>query len=151
MKTYNVGVIGFGFIGKVHAYGYLNLPLFYDPVPLPARITHVVTGHQGTAEKGRQTLGADVAATDYRAVTENPDVDIVHICSPNHLHKDALLSAMRHGKHIFCDKPLVATWDEVQEIEAALADYRGTAQMTFHLRFFSSSIWRYTFAIKKRE
>jgi predicted dehydrogenase len=41
MKTYNVGILGFGFIGKVHAYGYLNLPFFYDPVPLHARITHV--------------------------------------------------------------------------------------------------------------
>lgn len=140
MKTYNVGIIGFGFIGKVHAYGYRNLPLFYDPVPLSARITHVVTSREETAEKGRRAVGADVAATDYRAVTENPDVDIVHICSPNHLHKDALLSAMRHGKQIFCDKPLVATWDEVQEIEAALADYRGTAQMTFHLRFFPATL-----------
>ena len=72
MKVYNVGILGFGFIGKVHAYGYLNLPLFYDPVPLRARITHVVTSRPETAEKARQTIGADVAATDYRAVTENP-------------------------------------------------------------------------------
>ena len=65
-----------------------------------------------TAEKARQTVGADVAATDYRAVTENPQIDIVHICTPNHLHKEALLSAMRHQKHIYCDKPLVATMAE---------------------------------------
>ena len=67
MKIYRVGILGFGMIGKVHAYGYLNLPLFYDPVPLEARITHVVTSRAETAEKARQTLGADVAATDYRS------------------------------------------------------------------------------------
>ena len=140
MKVYRVGILGFGFIGKVHAYGYQTLPFYYDPVPLEARITHVVTGRAETAEKGRQMIGADVAATDYRAVTENPEIDIVHVCTPNHLHKDALLSAMRHGKHIYCDNPLVATMDEAREIQAALEDYRGTAQMTFQNRFFPATM-----------
>ena len=140
MKPYRVGIIGFGFIGKVHAYGYLNLPLFYDPVPLEARITHVCTRRKETAEKGAALVGAPHAVTDYRAVTEAPDVDIVHICTPNHLHKEALLSAMKHGKHIYCDKPLVAMMDDAREVEAALKDYRGTAQMTFHNRFFPATM-----------
>jgi predicted dehydrogenase len=136
MKTYRVGIIGLGFIGKVHAYGYLNLPLFYDPVPLAARITHVCTARRETAEKGAAQVGAGAAVTDYRRITENPEVDIVHICTPNHLHKEALLSAMRHGKSVYCEKPLVATWAEAREVEAALPSYRATAQMVFHNRFF---------------
>jgi len=140
VKTYQVGILGFGFIGKVHAYGYLNLPLFYDPVPLRARITHVVTSRMETAEKAREAIGADVAATDYRVVTENPQIDIVHICTPNHLHKTALLSAMRQGKHIYCDKPLVASMEEAEEVRAALAVYRGIAQMTFQNRFFPATM-----------
>ena len=139
-KIYNVGLLGFGFIGKVHAYGYVNLPLFYDPVPLRARITHVVTSRAETAEKARAAIGADVAATDYRAVTANPQIDIVHICTPNHLHKEALLSALRHQKHVYCDKPLVAGVAEAEEIEAALAGYRGVAQMTFQNRFFPATM-----------
>ena len=136
MKTYRVGILGFGFIGKVHAYGYANLPFFYDPVPLAARITHVVTSRMETAEKGRQIVGADVAATDYHAVTENPAIDIVHICTPNHLHKDALLSAMRHQKHVYCDKPLAVTLDDARAIVAA-AEARPelTHGMALHCRF----------------
>ncbi len=140
MKTYRVGILGFGFIGKVHAYGYGNLSFYYEPPPLQARITHVATSRAESAEKARQTLGADVATTDYRAITENPAIDIVHICTPNHLHKEALLSAMRHQKHIYCDKPLVATMAEAEEIEAALAGYRGTAQMTFQNRFYAATM-----------
>jgi levoglucosan dehydrogenase len=136
MKTYRVGIVGLGAIGKVHAYGYRNLSFFYDPVPLEAEITHVVTSRTETAEKARQVVGARVATTDYREVTENPEIDIVHICTPNSAHKEALLSAMQHQKHIFCDKPLVNTSEEADEIEAALADYQGVAQMTFHNRFF---------------
>ena len=136
MKKYNVGILGFGFIGKVHAYGYRNLSLYYDPVPLEAEITHVCTSRPETAEKGRKLIGAEHAVVDYREVTENPEIDIVHICTPNHLHKDAVLSAMAHGKHIYCDKPITATLEEAEEIGRAMATYRGVAQMTFHLRFF---------------
>jgi hypothetical protein len=46
MKTYNVGILGFGMIGKVHAYGYLNLPLCYSPVPRQANIAPMVTTHR---------------------------------------------------------------------------------------------------------
>ena len=136
MKTYRVGIIGFGYIGKVHAYGYRNLPLFYDPAPLVAKITHVATSRAQTAERACGVLGAEAAVTDFREITENPRIDIVHICTPNHLHKDALLSAIKHDKHIYCDKPLVATMDEAEEVRAALAEYQATSQMTMQTRFF---------------
>lgn len=140
MKTWRVGILGFGFIGKVHAYGYLNLPLFYQPVPLSARVTHVCTSRPETAAQAQALLGIEHGVTDYRAITENPAVDIVHICTPNHLHRDALLSAMAHGKHIYCDKPLVASLAEAHEVREALQHYRGTAQMTFQARFYPATL-----------
>jgi predicted dehydrogenase len=140
MKQYNVGIIGFGFIGKVHAYGHLNLPLFYDPPPCQTTITHICTSRLETAKKGCAQIGAEVATTDFREITENPDVDIVHICTPNDLHKEQLLSAMRHNKHIYCEKPLVANMEEAQEIQSVLGDYRGIAQMTLQNRFFPATI-----------
>ncbi len=109
MKTYKVGLIGFGFIGKVHAYGHRNIPLFYDQQEFRSRITHVCTSRAATAEKGAMQIEAEHAVTDYREITENPDIDIVDICTPNNLHFEALLSAIRHNKHIYCDKPLTAT------------------------------------------
>ena len=140
MKTYRVGIIGYGMIGKVHAYGYAALPFYCDPVPLTAKITHVVTAREETAHRAAALLGTQVAATDFRAITEAPDVDIVHICSPNDQHCAALLSAMAHHKHIYCDKPLTATLAEAEQVEAALADYRGTAQMTLQNRFFPATL-----------
>lgn len=136
MKEYKVGFIGFGFIGKVHACGYINLPLFYNPVPLRVRPAAVCASRPESAEQGRALLNADSATTDFRAITENPDIDIVHICTPNHLHRDALVSAMRNQKHIYCDKPLVASADEAGEIAALLPQYNATGQMTLQNRFF---------------
>ncbi|MFC1452741.1 Gfo/Idh/MocA family protein [Verrucomicrobiota bacterium] len=140
MRECKVGIIGFGFIGKAHAHGYLNLPLFYDPLPLKARVTRVCTAHASTAAQGKELIGADSATTDFRDITEARDIDIVHICSPNHLHKDALLSAMAHNKHIYCDKPLVAGMEEAEAVRAAMSGYRGTAQMTFQNRFFPATM-----------
>jgi predicted dehydrogenase len=140
LKTYNVGIIGFGFIGKVHAFCHHNLGYLYQPLPFRTRITHVCTSRDESAAAAREFLGAEVGTTDYHEITENPDIDIVHICSPNHKHKDALLSAMAHGKDIYCDKPVVADMAEAADVEAALASYQGITQVTFQNRFFPSSL-----------
>ena len=55
--VYGVGIAGFGFIGKVHLYGYLNIPLFYDPAPAKARLVGVCTSRPESAEKAREQGG----------------------------------------------------------------------------------------------
>jgi predicted dehydrogenase len=140
MRTYTVGILGFGFIGKVHAYAHLTLPLYYPQSEFRTRITHIGTSAMDTAKKGCAQVQADVPVTDFREITENPDIDIVHICTPNHLHKDMLLSAIKNNKHIYCEKPLVANAAEATQIRQALSGYTGTAQMTFQCRFFPATL-----------
>jgi predicted dehydrogenase len=139
MKVYKVGLIGYGFIGKVHTYGHLNIPMFYDQGDFKTEITMVCTSRPESAAKAAAALGAK-GVTDFREITENPDIDIVDICSPNDAHLEALKSAMKNNKHIYCDKPLVATAAEAAEIEALLPDYKGIAQMTLQNRFFPATL-----------
>lgn len=139
-----VGLIGFGMIGKVHAYGYATLP-FYAPdlAPFP-RIVRVVTSRQETAVQAAALLGGIEASTDYRDVTGAEDIDIVHICSPNDAHAEQILDAIAHNKHIYCDKPLTVTVQEANAIRDAYTRvnpqgqpcYSKTTQMTFHVRFY---------------
>lgn len=136
MKRYRVGLLGFGFIGKVHAYGHLNIPLFYDQQEFGSRITQVCTSRPETAAKAMALTGADSSTTDYREITENPDIDIVDICTPNAAHFPALLSAIKNNKHIYCDKPLTATVEEARAIGEALKGYTAIGQMTLQNRFF---------------
>lgn len=140
MKTYNVGIIGFGFIGKVHAFAHLNLPFFFADLPFRTRFTQVCCSRPESAAAAAAFLGGAHATCDAREVTEDAAVDVVHICTPNHLHAEALLSALAHGKHVYCDKPLTATLEQALQVEAALGGYRGTAQMTFQNRFFPSAM-----------
>jgi predicted dehydrogenase len=139
MKVYKVGLIGYGFIGKVHTYGHQNIPLFYDQDEFKSEITMVCTSRPESAAKAAAALGC-IGVTDFREITENPDIDIVDICSPNDAHLEALKSAMKNNKHIYCDKPLVATAAEAAEIEALLPEYKGIAQMTLQNRFFPATL-----------
>lgn len=140
MKTYTVGILGFGFIGKVHAYAHQTMPFYYPQADFRTRITHVATSRMETAQKGCTQVQAEVPVTDFREITENPQIDIVHICTPNHLHKEMLLSAIANNKHIYCDKPLVMNADEAAQIKQALPGYRGIAQMTFQNRYFPATM-----------
>ena len=138
-RVYRVGILGFGFIGKVHAYSYATLPFYYDPPPLAARITHVATIRKETAEKARQTIGAEVAATDYRAITENPQIDIVHVCSPNHGIRRPCFPQCSMGSISTATNRWWPRWTR-RKRSAALEDYRGVAQMTFQNRFLPATM-----------
>lgn len=65
MEEFGVGIVGCGFIGKVHTYAYLNLPLFYDPPPAKVRLVGVCTAHKDTAEKAKGVGNFSFAATSY--------------------------------------------------------------------------------------
>ena len=139
MRIYRVGILGFGMIGKVHAYGYRTLPLCYDPVPLEARITHVVTGRAETAEKARRTLGPD-AASPITARSRKTPTSTSSTSARRTTSTRTPCSRPCAQKHIYCDKPLVATPAEAEEVRAALRDYRGVAQMTFQNRFYPATM-----------
>ncbi|MBO5202889.1 MAG: Gfo/Idh/MocA family oxidoreductase, partial [Lentisphaeria bacterium] len=133
-RTLRVGLIGFGAIGKVHACCYANLPFYYKMAGYRVKVTHVCTAHPETAESAAELLDA-IPVTDHKAITENPEIDIVDIATPNDCHAEVLKSAIRHNKHIYCEKPLVSSAAEAEEIQALLKDYTGISQMVLQYRF----------------
>ena len=140
MDTLGVGIIGFGFIGKVHAYGYLNMPLFYDPVPVRTKLVGVATSREETARKAAEQGGFGFGTAEWRELVARDDIRIINICSPNSRHAEQLLAAMAAGKHIYCDKPLVVGDEDMARVEKALQGYHGIGQMTFNYRFFPATL-----------
>ncbi|MDD3587066.1 MAG: Gfo/Idh/MocA family oxidoreductase [Thermoguttaceae bacterium] len=143
-KPLRVGLIGFGMIGKVHAYGYAVLPFYAPELEMFPRVVRVVTSREETASRAARLLGGIESSTNYHDVTAADDIDIVHICSPNDAHVGQVLDTLAHNKHLYCDKPLVVTLSEARVIREALTcqtsegkpRYTKTSQMTFHLRFY---------------
>ncbi|MFO7946367.1 MAG: Gfo/Idh/MocA family oxidoreductase, partial [Armatimonadota bacterium] len=119
METLGVGIIGFGFIGKVHNYGYKNIPLYYDPAPVQTRMVGVATSRMETARRAVEQGGFEYGTDDWTELIEDEDIDIINICSPNSLHGDQLVAAMEAKKHIYCDKPLVVGEEDARRVSEA--------------------------------
>jgi len=140
IPTLGVGIIGFGFMGKVHAYDYRSLPFYYDPVPVRTKLVAVA---ETTPERGQLAMaqaGFEFATTDWRELVARDDIHIIDVCSPNSLHADQLIAAMAAGKHIYCDKPLVSGAEAMASIEAPLQKYRGVGQVALQYRFYPATL-----------
>ena len=132
-----VGILGFGFMGRTHTYGLINLPLFYD---CPFRVKHVSICNPSAAkrEKANSTGYYRRVVQDYRELIEDPEIDAICVASPNGAHLEQLGAAIKANKHIYCDKPAVANVAEAESLRNILetANYSGKHQMVLQYRFF---------------
>jgi predicted dehydrogenase len=140
IKQFGVGVVGYGFIGKMHTYAYKSIPIFYNPPPANVRLVGVCTSRAETAQKAVDHGGYEFGTTDYHEILDRDDIDIINCCTPNHLHKAILIDAMKAGKHVYCDKPLAMNLAEAREVLDAAENVDVVHQMTFQYRFVPAII-----------
>lgn len=114
MRSVNVGLIGAGFMGKAHSLAYAAMPMFFWPAPaLPVRKT-IADVDEGLAEEAAQRFGFESGVGDWRRIIDDPQIDLVDIATPNHLHAEIATAAAAAGKHIICEKPLARTAEEAR-------------------------------------
>jgi predicted dehydrogenase len=100
-----IGIVGYGTMGKAHSYGYRAAPLFAS---LPVRpVLKVISGRNaGAVAAAAVAYGADEWMTDWRAMVERDDVDMVDICTPPGTHAEIAEAAAAAGKAVLSEKPL---------------------------------------------
>lgn len=148
-KRLGVAIVGYGFIGRVHAYGYLNLPLFYQTLPAKVKLVGVCTAHAQTAKKAKDEIGFAVATTNYKDLLKRDDIDIIDCCIPNYLHKNLLIDSMRAEKHVYGDKPLAMNLKEAEQILKVAQETKVVHQMAFEYRFIPAIMRAKELAKKK--
>ncbi len=140
MKNVRIGMIGYGGIGKVHGLGYRNIPFHYGLNAESVSVAAVATTKTETAKRAAAQLGCDVYTDDFRRLLERDDIDAVDICAPNNKHAEIIVEAAKHGKHIYCEKPLSLSVEESRAIVEAVETAGVINQMTFNFRFFPAII-----------
>lgn len=127
MKEIKIGLIGLGFMGTTHFGIYKNLPgvkvaaiADVDNVKLTGDISKVV-GNIGNGDNSKP-LDLSGIKTYHNGfdLIKDEEIDIVDICVPTPFHTDYLIQALQAGKHVFCEKPLCRTLDELKKIKAAV-------------------------------
>jgi predicted dehydrogenase len=119
MKELRVGMIGYGFMGRTHSNAYKRLTDFF-PVHHKPVLKAVCARNAEKARAFADNWGYERIETDWRALVEAPDIDLIDIGSPNNTHLEIALAAAAHGKMVVCEKPLAMTVAEAEQMVAAV-------------------------------
>jgi predicted dehydrogenase len=123
MRKLKVAMFGTGFMGKVHTEAIRRLG--------NVEVAAVAASRQATADKFAAALMIPKASGDWRAVLADPEIDAVHVCTPNSLHHAMSKAALEAGKHVLCEKPLAMNAAEAREL-TELATKKDLAQCVNH-------------------
>lgn len=121
-------VVGTGFIGPVHVEALRRLGV---------RVHGILGSTPEKSIAAADRFEIDCAYRDFAALLADPEINVVHLASPNHLHHTQALAALAAGKHIVCEKPLALTVDESAElVDASVARPRQVCAVNYNLRFY---------------
>jgi predicted dehydrogenase len=121
-KPLNIGMIGYGFMGKAHSNAYAKVNHFFDLQYRPIRKA-VCARSADKAKTFAEKWGYESVETDWRKLVERKDIDLIDICTPNNTHAEIAIVAAKAGKMILCEKPLAMNGPEgmrmVEAVEKA--------------------------------
>jgi predicted dehydrogenase len=118
-KPLNIGMIGYGFMGRAHSNAYRRVNNFFDLEYRPV-LKAVCARDEKNAKAFAEKWGYESVETDWRKLIARKDIDAVDICTPNNLHKEIAIAAATAGKAILCEKPLAMNAGEGEEMVAAV-------------------------------
>ena len=139
-KQLNIGIIGLGRIGKVHAKGYTHLQKNHPDLPFEPQIHSVLRTRSRADLALLAEIGNPLVTTDVQEFFAQP-LDVVDICTPNFLHRVQALQAFAKGMVVYCEKPLANTLQETRE----MADAAVQAGVPTHTAF----VFRYLPAVRQ--
>ena len=119
MKKLNIGLIGYGFMGRAHSNAYLKVNRFFDLEYQPV-LKAVCARSADKVKAFADNWGWESVETDWRKLVERDDIDAIDIGSPNNTHRDIVLAAAKAGKMILCEKPLAMNAAEGLEMTEAV-------------------------------
>ena len=140
MKTISVGVIGWGFMGKTHAQALRSMALFYPGIDFEIRLRCICTRRIDKAREAVHDAGFERYTDDWREVIAAPDIDVVSICTPNELHEEMAIAALRAGKHVYLDKPVAVTGESAMRIAEAAEGAKGFTRVAFNNRYMPAML-----------
>jgi predicted dehydrogenase len=119
MKQLNVGMIGYGFMGRAHSNAYRKVNNFFD-LPYQPVLKAACARSKDKVCAFADRWGYESVELDWRRLLQRDDIDLIDICVPNDLHLEIALAAAKAGKMILCEKPLARTAEEGKKMVAAV-------------------------------
>ncbi|MDA0750324.1 MAG: Gfo/Idh/MocA family oxidoreductase [Verrucomicrobia bacterium] len=122
-KPLNIGLVGYGFMGRTHSNGYKRVNDFFGDIGYRPVLKAICGRTEEKAKEFAAQWGYESVETDWKALVQRDDIDAIDICTPNDTHAEIAIAAAEAGKMILCEKPLARTAEEslpmVEAVEKA--------------------------------
>ncbi|MCP4379981.1 MAG: Gfo/Idh/MocA family oxidoreductase [Hyphomicrobiales bacterium] len=129
-KPLNIGMVGYGFMGRAHSNAYRRVGNFFDLDYEPV-LTAACGRNKKAVKAFADTWGYESTETDWRELVKRDDIDAIDICVPNDLHVDIAIAAAKAGKMVLCEKPIARDAREGARMVKAI-EKAGVANMVWY-------------------
>jgi len=118
VNSVGIGLIGTGYMGKCHALAWTAVHAVFGDGPT-VRLAHLSEVSDALAAQRAGEFGFARSGADWRQLIADPEVDVVSITTPNHLHAEMTIAALEAGKHVWCEKPMATRLEDAERMAAA--------------------------------
>jgi myo-inositol 2-dehydrogenase/D-chiro-inositol 1-dehydrogenase len=132
-KLLNVGMVGYGFMGRTHSNAFLQVNRFFDLAYQPV-LKAVCARNADRVKKFAENWGYEAVESDWQKLVERKDIDLIDVASPNDTHKEIAIAAAQAGKMVMCEKPLARTAEEGRAMVAAVESARVPNMVWYNYR-----------------
>jgi myo-inositol 2-dehydrogenase/D-chiro-inositol 1-dehydrogenase len=132
-KSLNIGLVGYGFMGRAHSNAFLQAGRFFD-LPYQPVLKAVCARNSDRAKSFAENWGYESVETDWRRLVERKDIDLIDIASPNDTHAQIAIAAAQAGKMILCEKPLGRTAAEAKQMTGAVESAKVANMVWYNYR-----------------
>jgi predicted dehydrogenase len=119
MKTLNIGLVGYGFMGRTHSNAFCQAPHFFQ-LPVKPVLKAICARNAERAQAFAGNWGYESVETDWRKLVERKDIDVIDIAATNDVHHEIAIAAAQAGKMVMCEKPLGRNAAEAEAMVAAV-------------------------------
>ena len=133
MKNLNIAVVGCGFMGRTHSNAFRKVANFFD-TPYRPVLKRICARNGEKANAFKDRWGFESAVTDWHALINDKDVDLIDIASPNDTHAEIAVAAAKAGKIVMCEKPLGRNPAESEAMTKAVEDAKVANMVWYNYR-----------------
>ena len=124
LKPLNIGLIGYGFMGRTHSNGYKRVNDFFPELKYRPVLKAICGRSEDQVKAFAEQWQYESTETDWRKLIARPDIDAIDICTPNNSHAEIAIAAAEAGKMVLCEKPLAMNPVEGQKMVDAIEKAR---------------------------
>ena len=132
-RSLGIALIGQQFMGRAHSNAWGQAPRFFN-LPLGTRQVTVCARDRTTLAAFAARWGWERYATDWRLLAQDPEIELVDVATPNHVHAEPAIAMLEAGKHVACEKPLAGTLADARAMRDAARRAGGKTFVWFNYR-----------------